>query len=153
MAPARPFLVIAGPLLGLNHVLPPLPFFPGEVALGAVGLLVAALGLAAADVDRPWGAGVALALLALVALPPVVPYAERHCSDVPRPGTDESCEARGTVQRPPACTLLVGRSFGQGDLGSTSWTTPWWAATMAALWTAAALALAGRWSGLPRPLR
>ena len=149
----RPLLVVAAILLGLNLVLPPMPFFPLEVGLGLLGFALLVLGFAAAGADRSRGAWVAVVVLLLVALPPVVPYDEQHCSDVPDPATNEPCEDRGTVVRPLGWTLLAGRAFGQGDLSSTSWTAPWWATGLAAAWMLGALVLAGRWRRLPAALR
>lgn len=75
-------------------------------------------------------------LVALLAVPGV-PYAQRECSDVPKPYTMDFCDERGVETHPFGWVVLLGRAFGHGDLGSVTWRAPWWAAGLALAWLAA----------------
>lgn len=110
---------------------------PGPVLLSA--------SFALASRGRPRSSWLAAAaLLALLAIPGV-PYAERTCSDVPKPYTMDFCDEGGTQEQPFGAVVLLGRAYGHGDLGSLTWRAPWWAVGLAGAWLVAFAAVACRW--------
>ena len=132
-----------GVLLALAQVAPPLPLFvKAGVALPALALLAAAF--LARGREHPRASWVAALALAAVLALPLVPYAQRHCSDAGPPDLADRCVERGTSWRTLGRLVLTGQGWSQGDLSVTAWRAPLWALPVALAWDAAALWVAMR---------
>lgn len=145
MGAVHALLAVGLALCGLALVAPPFPWVAVDLVVGGLGLLCLALAFAVHSGGRPRASWLAAGALVLALALPVLPYDERRCSDVPKPFTMDFCDEGGRSWRALGWGVLVGRAWGQGDLGSVSWRTTWWGAALVAAWLLAFAAVAGRW--------